>query len=207
MTGPVLLLSWGVPPATTGSSVLVGNLARQFTRGSMVVAGEWPYRAPPVEWSDDWPELCYVQSVWPFTGRGVRWWRAIQTPYVLWQCLRLRARHKIESIVAVFPDERFLLAAYLCARLTRRRLFPYFHNTYLENRSGWTKVLGRWLQLRVFARAEHVFVMSEGMSELYRERYPSLNQSARSMPSTNRCRRVTCRPRSLRRCAWHCAAT
>ncbi len=177
MSGPILLISWAVPPAPTGSAIIVGNLARQFTRQSMVVAGEWPHGAPPVRWSDDWPELHYVRAVWPFTGRGIRWWRAIQTPYALWRCLRLVRRHKVESILAVFPDERLLLAAYLCARLSGRRFFPYFHNTYAENRRGWQNAYARWLQARVFAQAEHVFVMSEGMSELYRERYPGLEQS------------------------------
>jgi glycosyltransferase involved in cell wall biosynthesis len=143
----------------------------------MVVAGEWPHGAPPLKWAREWPELVYIQSLWPFTRRGMRWWRAVQTPYALWRCLRLVRRHKVESIVAVFPDERLLLAAYLCARLTGRRFFPYFHNTYVENRRGWKGVFARWLQARVFARAEHVFVMSEGMSELYRQRYPTLEQS------------------------------
>jgi glycosyltransferase involved in cell wall biosynthesis len=173
----ILLLSWAVPPAPTGSAVIVGNLARQFTRESMVVAGEKPYQSPPVEWSGDWPELVYVQSVWPFTGRGIRWWRMLQIPCALWQCLRLVRRHNVESILVVFPDERFLLTGYLCARLSRRRLFAYFHNTYLENRGGWPKTFARWLQSRVFAYADHVFVMSAGMSELYRMRYPTLKQT------------------------------
>ena len=79
-SGPILLISWAAPPATSGSAIIVGNLARQFTRQSMVVAGEWPYNAPPVHWRDDWPELNYVQSVWPFTRRGIRWWRSDPDP-------------------------------------------------------------------------------------------------------------------------------
>jgi glycosyltransferase involved in cell wall biosynthesis len=177
MNKKILILSWCIPPAPTGAATVVGNLAQQFTRDEMIVAGEKPCNVPPVRWNNDWPELVYVQSVWPFTARGIRWWRMLQTPYVLWRCLRLVRRHKVDSIVVVFPDERFLLAGYLCARIARRRLFAYFHNTYLEDRRGWPGRLAQWLQPRVFARAEHVFVMSEGMSELYRERYPTLKQT------------------------------
>ena len=177
MNKKILLLSWCIPPAPTGSATVVGNLAQQFTRDEMIVAGEKPYKAPPLTWNDNWPELVHVQSVWPFTGRGIRWWRMLQTPYVLWRCLRLVRRHNVESILVVFPDERFLLAAYLCARITRRKLFPYLHNTYLEQCHGWSKVFARWLQSRLFAYSDHVFVMSEGMSEFYRERYPNLRQT------------------------------
>jgi glycosyltransferase involved in cell wall biosynthesis len=51
-------------------------------------------------------------------------------------------------------------------------LFAYFHNTYLELRPD--SKLARWLQPRVFRRAKHVFVMSEGMQRLYRQHYPDL---------------------------------
>jgi hypothetical protein len=89
----------------------------------------------------------------------------------------LARRHRVRSILVIFPEERFLLMAYLTARLLKCRLFPYFHNTYLENRHGWSRMFAGWLQGRVFDYAEHVFVMSEGMSELYRSRYPHLSQS------------------------------
>jgi hypothetical protein len=82
--------------------------------------------------------------------------------------------HRCTAILVVFPREEFLLAGYLAARITGAKLFPYFHNTFVENRSGWSLRFARWLQRRVFASAAHVFVMSEGMRELYRERYPDL---------------------------------
>jgi glycosyltransferase involved in cell wall biosynthesis len=81
-------------------------------------------------------------------------------------------------VLVVFPSEGFLFAGYLTAVWTGARLFPYFHNTYLENRRGLSRRFARWLQARVFARAAHVFVMSEGMVELYRARYPGLRCSA-----------------------------
>jgi glycosyltransferase involved in cell wall biosynthesis len=81
-------------------------------------------------------------------------------------------------VLVVFPKEDFLLAGYLTAAWTGAKLVPYLHNTYVENRTGVSLRFGRWLQGRVFARAAHVFVMSEGMVELFRERYPGLACSA-----------------------------
>jgi glycosyltransferase involved in cell wall biosynthesis len=177
MSEKVLLLSWSVPPEITGSSIIVGNLARQFSREEMILAGEKPFGMPAMTWREEWPEICYVQSVWPVTGRGIRWWRLAQFPRLLWNCMRLIRRHRVTTVLVVFPSEHFLLAGYLAACWTGCRLLAYFHNTYYECRSGLAKRLAAWLQERVFTKAAHVFVMSEGMAEFYRERYPDLRQT------------------------------
>ncbi len=174
MAGKVLYLSWTIPPETTGSAIIAMNLAKRFTREEMLLAGERPYCKPPVAWNRHWPELHYVQSVWPVTGRGLRWWRLLQLPRTLWSCVRLVRREGIDRILAVFPDWKFLLAGYLAARITGVSFYAYFHNTYYENRKGLAKWFAAWLQNRVFRQAKHVFVMSEGMSRLYRQRYPEL---------------------------------
>lgn len=174
----ILLLSWTVPPETSGSATIVGNLAKQFARTEMMVAGEQPYGRPAVIWKEDWPELVYLVKGWPETRRGVRWWRKLQLPLILLRCLRLARRHRYTAIVVVFPNEVFLLAGYLTALWSGARLYPYFHNTYAENRKGLGLYAARWLQARVFAKAAHVFVMSKGIVELYRERYPTLRCSA-----------------------------
>lgn len=174
----ILLLSWTIPPETSGSAVIVGNLAKQFSRGEMVVAGERPWGRPAVAWSDAWPQLAYVIAGWPTGLRGARWWRWLQFPLLLLRCLQLVRKHRCTTVLVVFPKEDFLLAGYLTAVWTGAKLLPYFHNTYVENRTGLSLRFARWLQRRVFARAAHVFVMSPGMADLYRERYPGLGCSA-----------------------------
>ena len=176
--GPkILLLSWRVPPDLTGASIVVMNLAQQFTRDKMIVAGEKPFGKTAFRWRPEWPEIVYVQSMWPVTNRGLRWWRMIQFPRLVWNCLRLVRRHKVGTMVVVLPSAQFLFAGYLVARWTGCRFYPYFHNTYYECRQGLERRFAAWLQKRVFASAEHVFVMSEGMSELYQERYPGVAQT------------------------------
>lgn len=177
--GKTLLISWAVPPGTTGSAVIVGNLAKQFARHEMVVVGEKPTSSPPVAWKEDWPEIKHVTWTLPPTARGARWWRWCQVPWLLWRCLSLARAQHCTNIVAVFPSAEFLLVGYLTARLTGARLFPYFHNTFVEQCAGRGLVsrAATWLQTKVFQAATHVFVMSEGMVELYRERYPYLRCS------------------------------
>jgi glycosyltransferase involved in cell wall biosynthesis len=177
--GRILYLSWGVPPDTGGSAIIALNLAKQFRRDEMIVVGEKPCGKPPVAWSDQWPELIYIRSAWPFTRRGARWWQLLQLPYMLLRCLQLVRRHNVDRIVAVYPDKLFLLAGYLTSRSTGIPLYAYFHNTYLDLMSGGLeRRFAVWLQGRVFAKAKYVFVISDGMLEYYREQYPELKHSS-----------------------------
>lgn len=173
-----LLLSWGVPPLISGSAVVVGNLARQFSCEEMIVAGERPSESPPVPWRKEWPQIHYLVKDWPTRWRGKRWRRRIQFPLLLMRCIKLVRRHQCKSVLVIFPNEEFLLAGYLTASWMGAKLYPYFHNTYAENRKGLSLRFARWLQARVFSKAAHIFVMSEGMAELYRERYPDLQCTA-----------------------------
>jgi len=176
MAGKILYLSWSMPPDTSGSAIIALNLVQQFTRDEMIVAGERPYGKPPVQWDAAWPELRYVQSVWPVTGRGLRWWRFLQFPFVLLHCLWIIRRERVDRIVAVFPRGLFLFTGYLLSRLTGCKLFAYLHNTY-ESRTGITLRFTAWVHKLVFGRAAHVFVMSQGMSDYFQQAFPHVEQT------------------------------
>lgn len=178
MPARIFLLSWKVPPDTSGSAIIVGNLAKQFSNHDMVVAGERPYQRPAVAWKDEWPAITYVTTGWPDTKRGARWWRRFQLPALLLRSLRTIKRHRCTNMIVVFPSEEFLLAGYLITLLTGIPIYVYFHNTYVEQcPRGLHYRVASWLQSMIFARARHIFVMSKGMVELYGERYPSLQCS------------------------------
>src|SRR5207253_5200011 len=100
---------------------------------------------------------------WPYRGRP--WWRALQFPLLLFRCVRLVRKHRCTAILVVLGSEAFLLAGYLTAAYSGARLLPYFHDTYAESRVGLSLRFARWLQARVFRKASHVFLISEGMVE------------------------------------------
>lgn len=155
--------------------MVVANLAKQFGPDEMVVLGAYYLRTPSQAWSAEWPRLLYAVVQLPDGWRGARWLKWFQFPLLFLRGLWTIVTNRCKAILVVFPDDVFLLAAYLLARLTGTPLFPYFHNTYLENQPN--SRLAHWLQPRVFASARHVFVMSEGMQRLYRANYPTLSCS------------------------------
>jgi glycosyltransferase involved in cell wall biosynthesis len=175
MTERTLMVAIYLPPDGTGSSYVMGNLGTQFSRQDMLAVGEAKTPCPPEPWGPSGPRMEVVQFRWPFTRRGIRWWRWLQLPRMIWRCVAAGRRFGCTSVFVQFPDASFLLAGYLTARVTRAKLFPYLHNTYVENRRGLGLRVARWLQKKVFQRASHVFVMSDGMVELYRRNYPDLH--------------------------------
>lgn len=174
----ILLLSWCLPGMPTGSAVVVEELARQFQRGEMVVVGENAGFALPEDWSDSLP------GILPLTHGGsgglpgpgsIR--RMLGMPRFVWRLLRVVDREDIGHVVVVFPSGYYLLAAWLVKCLRKVDLYPWLHNTFAENRTGWRYRVGNWLTHRLFNASRHVFVMSQGLAEFYRAAYPGLTVS------------------------------
>lgn len=170
---PIVAMSRSLPPAFTGSARVMGNLAQQFSPDEMVVVGALrPGRSRPPGGG----ARIFYAAVWSPGWRGERWLRRLQLPWLVAAGAWVARRHGARAVLAVYPDEIFLLAGYILAGMLRLPLLLYFHNTYLENHRS--SRLARWLQPRAFRRASHVFVMSEGMRRLYERRYPGLRTSS-----------------------------
>src|SRR5437016_4537280 len=113
MPDRILLLACGVPPTSSGSAVIVANLAKQFTRDEMIVVGELALGQPSMAWRVDWPRITHAILGWPPAARGRGSWRWLQLPLLVLRCLWLVRRYECTAVLVVFPCERFLLAGYL----------------------------------------------------------------------------------------------
>ena len=170
----ILVVSWTLPPALRGSAVVINNLSSQFSPSEMILAGDsWPgsstYRRDA-----GLPSIHHVGSHWtwpPRGGRFVHWIKWFLLPPTVLRLHRTARRKECTRVLAVFPNEFYLLAAYLVARWRRIVLYPYLHNTYVENRRGIARRLAEWLQPRVFALSPVVFVVTGGMREYYLDHY------------------------------------
>ncbi len=168
----MLLLSRSVPPGVSGSSIIVSNLAKQFTRDEMVVLGAYKRNMPAVDWRPEYPKLGYATLQIGDGVRGERWVRWFQLPLLLVSVLWTLYTQRCRILLTVYPDMVYLFAGYLASVISNKPLFVYFHNTLVQARPA--SSFARWLQAAVFKRARFVFVMSEGMRRLYTELYPDL---------------------------------
>lgn len=177
-----LIVSQAVPPAARASTVIVANLATQFKGDQVVLAGERPYKKSGDDFSKLRSPVYHVGialAKWVPRGRRLlQWILWLEFPLVLWRGIRIARRHKVQLIVTVFPNEYYLFLGYLIAKFTSTHFVPWYHNTYLENRTGLSRIIASWLQPKVFKRAPFVFVMSEGMVDFYREKYPNVDFKA-----------------------------
>ena len=175
-SGKILLVSWGLAPLLTGSAVIVENLADQFREDEMVLAGERPAAWDGTVRPPTLPRTYHVSREWTWPRRGrrfVHWVRWLTLPIVVWRLRGIIRCEQCAVVLAVFPNEFYLAAAYLAALLTGAAFYPYYHNTYLENRRGVSRLFASRLQARTFT-AKVVFVMSAGMQRFLAPRYPGV---------------------------------
>lgn len=169
-----LVLARSLPPAATGSGIVMTNLLRQFDCDEMVAVGAYFLNQPKSRWELSWPDLIYgmleFQKDW-----GKVWVRRIQWPLLFLTGLSTAVLQNCQTILVIYPDDLFLLAGYILCRITNKPLYVYLHNTYLESKPN--NRFAQWLQANVFARARHVFVMSVGMQKFYQRKYPNLDCS------------------------------
>lgn len=173
----MLVVSGTLPPAPLAVAFVVDNFSRQFSPEEMVIAGESNTGSATYQRDPALPALHYVSREWTWPQRGkkyVRWMRWFEVPLIARRLSRIVKREKCGAILAIFPDERLLTAAYLVAKRHGLKLYPHFHNTYLDQRQGMSRRYANWLQPRVFNYSDVVFVMSEGMQTAWQDLYPGI---------------------------------
>lgn len=172
----ILLISWGVFPSTGGSTVIVNNIARAFSKNEMVIVGEKPTVQSKKRWDEDFPNLYYVE---PFaegeSKKGIRfryWGRARRLQKEIEHILK---KENCDRLLCIFPNEFYMYLGYRISKKFNIPFYTWFHNTYLDNRRGILKLLANFLQPKFFSHASQNFVMSEGMKNFYVQRYPNYN--------------------------------
>lgn len=79
---------------------------------------------------------------------------------------------KIELLLGYSDFGPALFATYLLHRITRKPFFLYFYDLYYGNKFPFIyRVLAKFLEPKLFRKAEQIFVMSEALRDYYQERY------------------------------------
>ncbi|MGC8990575.1 MAG: hypothetical protein ACP5MD_10660, partial [Verrucomicrobiia bacterium] len=107
-------------------STVVGNLARQFSADEVILAGDGPMAGQVTD-----SESCSAPTIFlrhPFNWRGENTLRKLSAPLLAFRTHRVCKVHHCKSILVVFPDEAYLFAGWLAAKMGRYSLYPYLHN-------------------------------------------------------------------------------
>lgn len=170
-----LVVSFSLPPALVGSSSIIANLAKGFSADEMVLAGElWP-GPENNHWNDEngtLPSVHFIHKQWPWKFKKLI--RLLLFPIILWRLCKLFKKTDCQQVLAIFPNEIYTCMALFVAKWYRVPFYSYFHNTYLDNRTGFKKRFAQWLQPKVFDRSRIVFVMSDGMKVVMEKEYPDV---------------------------------
>jgi len=171
VSNKILIISWGVFPDQNGSSVIIHNLAR-ILKDKIVVVGELPDTV--MEWDEiDYP-LFHIDSNVLNTKVGLRYHKWLSFFKSFRKLNSIIREYKCIKIIAIFPDEYYLSLGYVLAKYNGIELYPWLHNTYIENRSGIFKLYAKLLQPRIFKYATKIFCISDGLTEYYKSKYRGL---------------------------------
>jgi hypothetical protein len=169
---PFLLVSWTIPPTASGSSVVVRNLLGWFTPDEAVMLGQIPFDGRIDMQGIENHHRVVIPSL-PIHWRIKPWLEPFFVfPVAIWVGCSTVRKHKLKAVVAVFPNELFLIAGYIIALVMGLPFFPYFHNLYIETRKNRVgKFIARMVQEKITGKASDVFCMSEGMSRYMAKKY------------------------------------
>ena len=169
-----LVISWGSPRAHTGSSVILRNLARCFSPDEMQIVSEPTEAEDAALWPSDCPQVHIVDPFVSWVKRGRSTARWLRVGGVVRQVNKIARQMGAERILTLFPDDYHLYVGYRCSKDLGIPLYTWFHNTYLDAKQGYRKVIARWLQPAVFRHSRLNMVMSDGMLEFMSRRYPGV---------------------------------
>jgi hypothetical protein len=170
----ILLVSSSILPKSGGSSVIVENLARNFNAQNMVVLGSSrPFQKNNLNRSKTGPRFKYFFSELTLFGRGARffdWFRKLRFKPLVETIKKVIQEEKITHVIGVYPNIFYCLASLRAAKELGLPFSSYFHNTYVENKAI-SDINAQKYQSEIFETSEHIFVMSDGMSTFYEDKY------------------------------------
>jgi glycosyltransferase involved in cell wall biosynthesis len=165
----LLLVSRTVPPVKSGTGYIVDQIRVFFSRDEIHIVGELPknmdQRVEGVEYIDSNP-IKFRRG-----NRFIKWYRWVMILSLSRNLMRISKAQNCTCILAIFPDEIYLESARIAAKKLKLPFYAYFHNTYLDNRTGFNKWMAKRIQAKVFREAKKVYVMSEGMMNHYQKTY------------------------------------
>ena len=168
--GKILFVGSAFPPSTGGSSVVMRELLRGFSADSYSVISPRYLGVAADSAEESRIYRVGAKRLWP--ARFAAWLRLLQIPFLVAKAVRFARSQSPCAIVAPYPTLDTLLLALIVAKNLKISFYPYLHDTIAEAHEKSTlKWVARAIQWWVFRDAKRIMVMSEGMAELYKNKY------------------------------------
>jgi len=169
--GHVSVVSVVFPPAAGGSSVIMANLLKYFDPSSVSVLGaKWPNEKIKLTDLDIQRDIVYTRQAHSWKLNKIK--EQFERGKVVKRIINKVKENRSVAIVAVYPD----LFLFECALAASEKLdlpfIPYLHDTVVETQeSEGARKRAEDVQRRYLARSSQIFVMSDGMKNLFKRKY------------------------------------
>lgn len=169
----ILFISTFYPPNNTGASVVMHNLISALKTKSVYGVVTW---ANSFFDKDEKMNGIRVHKIFNFQYLfNPRLWffvRRLTFNYEKRKVIKLIENENITHVIGVYPDLDFLELARSASEKCKIKFYPYLHDTLVEGLSHKRyKHMAKEVQKKIFNSSEKIFVMSEGMKDLYTQKY------------------------------------
>jgi len=170
-SGNVMIVTAFYPPIPGGTSVIIKNLLKGVNSDSYTIFTN----TPSGDYRNNENNVIYGMHALPnfyFLSRFETLWQIFQYKFALRKLIKLCISTNVTKIIGIYPDYLFLKLAYDASKALKLPLFCYLHDTIAE---GLDDTQFRYkaisLQEKIFKESIHIWVMSEGMKNLYLDKY------------------------------------
>lgn len=166
--GHTMYITGGFPPQSGGSCILNQNLLKNFSPDSFTVVSYEPANFDVnVE-----GEMKVYRPIKFFKQRINRWTTPLQAILAPRKIAKLVQEKNAQLIFCAYPDLTFLKIATRVSKMTNLPLVLYLHDTVHEAHIGLPlEARAKKIQDEAFEQAKLIFVMSDGMKDLYAKKY------------------------------------
>jgi hypothetical protein len=169
----ILFVTRNYPPNNTGAAVVMSNLILGLDQD--IVAGV----VTEANSKHDQDEIISGVKVFKLFSIlhyfNPKVWLLIDKLFYgfeLRKLIKIIDSNNVTHIVGVYPDLNFLNIASQSAKKAGVKFIPYLHDTVAEGLSHkWQNKHALKIQNRIFDNSDVMFVMSQGMKDLYRKKY------------------------------------
>ena len=173
-SGHVLFITDGFPPRLGGSSVLNYNLLTLFNSNSFTVISRYSLGVGKLKREKEIQVKRVIAQISRF-GSLNNFIFKLQLPLAKARIKYIAKRKKAKLIVGTYPNLLFLDMAFKVAKELNLPFVSYLHDTIYEGNIGsGLELEAQRLNKIILNQSKLIFVMSDGMAELYAKKYKTL---------------------------------